>query len=267
MIDAHTHIFNEQVYDEYKARTKGRVEKALTIHYPRDFSREAEPNLSLDALLAFAESKPDLAVVASINFESDAQSQLKNLEELFKQKKIVGLKLYSGYQYLTAADPKVIPFAQLCASYAQPLIIHAGDVYDPKGKALLRYAHPLYIDELAVAVPACRIVIAHLGFPYLMEAANVISKNSNVYGDVSGTVDAIAGYDPQTMVSAYIADLRRMFAYYPDVQEKVIFGTDYGGENVAHHFFDEYVQVVESVFPASAHERVFSGLATELFKL
>ncbi|MEK7612858.1 MAG: amidohydrolase family protein [Patescibacteria group bacterium] len=268
MVDIHTHIFNEQSYADYKRRTGGRVEKALTIHYPKDFTQKSYPPFPFETLLEFAKDKSDLAVIASVDLEGEISPQIERFEKLFDEKKIVGLKLYPGYQHTFVSQPNAIASAQLCAKRKLPLTIHSGDVYDPLGNALLKYSDPLHVDELAVAVPGCRIIIAHFGFPHLLQTANIVSKNANVYTDISGTIDdsRVEG-SSAALVEQYCADLKRVFAYYPDVRHKVLFGTDYAGENISLHLFDEYVQTVENVFPQSLHARVFGDLAKELYTL
>jgi predicted TIM-barrel fold metal-dependent hydrolase len=265
MIDAHTHIFDEEVYRTYQARAKGGVEKALTFHIAPHGTTQYP---SLESVLEFAAQKPDLVVVASVDLGGDLQTQAAMLEKLFEEKKIVALKLYLGYQHVFASDPSIIMFANLCAKFKRPLILHAGDVHDPDHVALLRYAQPIHVDDLAVAVPDCTIVIAHFGFPYILETANVAAKNSNVYIDFSGTLNDL-GSEERNRVNqeAYIQDLTKAFSYYPAVRSKVLFGTDYGGENSDLRLFEEYVDLTEKLFSPEEKEWVFSGLAKKLFDL
>lgn len=68
-----------------------------------------------------------------------------------------------------------------------PVVIHTGDTYSEHG--ILKYAHPLNVDELAVANRDVTFVIAHIGDPWVMDCAEVIyKKNSNVYADLSGLI-------------------------------------------------------------------------------
>jgi predicted TIM-barrel fold metal-dependent hydrolase len=67
-----------------------------------------------------------------------------------------------------------------------PVMIHTGDIFSSKGK--LRFSHPLNIDEVAVDNPDLRIIICHLGNPWIQDCEEVIYKNKNVYADISGLV-------------------------------------------------------------------------------
>jgi predicted TIM-barrel fold metal-dependent hydrolase len=52
----------------------------------------------------------------------------------------------------------------------------------------VKYAHPLEVDEVAVDHRNVKLVICHLGNPWLVDAMEVVYKNPNVYADFSGLV-------------------------------------------------------------------------------
>lgn len=251
------------------------MHRAVVLHYPtlldNDVARQRPYPLA--ELLAFAESRPELLVVGSVTMEGDVTPQLAALERLFEQKKIVGLKLYLGYQHFYPSDERVARAARLCARWDKPLIFHTGDVYDPVRAALLKYAHPLAIDEVAAANPDTKIIVAHFGFPYLLETAMMAGQRANVYVDLSGTVDGSSASESQAdeseateeLTNQYIEDLRRVYAYFPEVRFKTLFGTDYGGEETDLHLVEPYFKVVDAVFMDAAKASVEGGLAARLF--
>lgn len=51
--------------------------------------------------------------------------------------------------------------------------------------APLRYAQPLVMDQVAIAFPELRIVMAHLGHPWQADCLAVVRKHPNVWADVS----------------------------------------------------------------------------------
>ena len=145
-------------------------------------------------------------------------------------------------------------------------MFHTGDVYDLKGKALLEYCHPKHIDKLAVEFPNCKIVIAHFGFPHHLETANIVSKNNNVFVDISGTIDQCdTEEERENLLNQYTQDLKRVYSYFPDVKFKTIFGTDYGGEDTSLNQVQPYIKLVENVFSKEEQESVFHGLAEKLY--
>lgn len=258
IIDIHTHIHNGQIYKDYSAKTKNKIAKILVM---------AERKTKLEDLLRFADTKNNLFIVGVVNIEKDIRTQLKILEKLFEAKKIFGIKLYPGYQYFYPSDKKIYPIAQLCQKYNKPLIFHSGDVYNPEGGALLKYAQSIYVDELAVKFPKCKIIISHFGFPYFLETATIVSKNENVYTDISGTIDneSFSEKEMRDMLNQYIQDLTRVFSYYPNIKSKVMFGTDYGGEDTPLKEVQPYIILVKRIFSKKEQDNVFYGLAKKLF--
>lgn len=258
IIDTHTHIYSEKTHREYFSKAK-KVAKALTLFYPLEKYR-------LEEILAFVETKKDLFLVGSIDMDGNVQQQIKTHEELFQNKKIYGIKLYPGYQLFFPSDKKVHPIAQLCQKYQRPLIFHSGDVYSPDNQALLKYSQSIHIDELAVKFPKCKIIISHFGFPAFLQTANIVSKNKNVYTDISGTLDqGDTKKEEKKMFKQYIKDLNRVFNYFPDIKEKIMFATDFGGEETPLSLINPYVNLVNKLFSGSQKHQVFSGLAENIF--
>ncbi len=265
--DIHTHIFDEQIYDDYFKKVGHRVDRVISIyHWLTEDKAGNQVAYELDELLALAQSKKNLFVIGAINIEKDIQKQLERLEDLLKNKKIVGIKMYPAYQYFYPSDELVHPVAELCQKYDKPLVFHSGDVFDMEGKAILKYSHPIHVDALAVAYPNCKIIIAHFGFPYNLETANVVSKNKNVYTDISGTIDVIDNKKQMKILrDQYIVDLKRACAYFPDVKKKTMFGTDYSGESTALDQVSGFIDVMNKLFSKEERESVSRALAQKLF--
>jgi len=259
IIDAHTHIDDEETYQSYFKKTVGRVDMAFTLHWFKD---------DLAGLSEFVDSKDNLKLIASLNMSDvrDIDRQLGYIHNLFERDKIVGVKIYPGYQHFYPSDTRVDNVAKLCMQYGKPLVIHTGDVNDNDGEAVLKYSHPFYVDELAIRFPELKIIAAHLGFPNLLECANVVDKNDNVYTDISGTmIDDLPPKIAIAQYKEYKRDLERILNYFPYIHDKIMFGTDYGGEDTPLNEIDFYIKIVKEVFPKDTHDSVFGGLAQELF--
>ena len=265
IIDCHTHIFNEKIYQGYLKRGGDRVDKILTIHdWDLTDKDEARPPTN-DEMIAFAKTKPGMSVIASVDMREDLSGQLRQLDAYFAAGDIVGLKLYPGYQAFYVSEPRIDAFADLCAKYKKPLTIHGGDVYDPNGTARLLFSHPIHVDELAVRHRDCTFVIAHFGFPYFAETANVVSKNPNVYTDISAALTDLPTAEAQALFDQFITDIKRAFAFYPDIRKKVMFGTDYAGEHTYLNQVEPYYRAIDALFADAEKSRALGGLAEELF--
>jgi MoaA/NifB/PqqE/SkfB family radical SAM enzyme len=69
----------------------------------------------------------------------------------------------------------------------------------------------------------------------------------------------------RSLTNEYAKDLSKVIAYFPEIKKKIMFGTDYGGEETPLDEIDAYIKVVKKVFPKELHSHVFNGLAQELY--
>lgn len=171
--------------------------------------------------------------------------------------RVYGLKLYVGYEHFYPSDSFLKPYIDLLVQYKRPLIFHSGDLYNKVSSAKLKYAHPLHIDDLASDVPDVKIIIAHVGYPWVLDAAQVCSKNENVFTDCSGFV--YGSFTAQD-VEAF-RYLWTVFSRYAPA-EKFLFGTDWPISDQA-----SYVSAIKEVIPDSFHELVFYKNTSRVFGL
>jgi len=94
-----------------------------------------------------------------------------------------GLKLGPNYQDFEPLGPAAFRVYAYAQQHGLPILFHQGT--SPIRMAPLRYAHPLVMDEIAIAFPELRIVMAHLGHPWQADTITVIRKHPNVWSDVS----------------------------------------------------------------------------------
>jgi uncharacterized protein len=148
------------------------------------------------------------------------KQEIDHLAHLYEQKKIVAVKFYTGYDHYYPAD--VNWELSLLEEVGCPVIFHSGDCLSSIKRAKLKYSHPLHIDEVAVDHPKMNFIIAHIGFPFVREAAEVCYKNDNVYTDISGFV--YGDFDQQNKVK-FSKVLNEFLEIAP--AHKLLFGTDY----------------------------------------
>ena len=69
-------------------------------------------------------------------------------------------------------------------SLGMPVIFHTGPQLACVTK--LEYAQPVLLDEVARELPDLRIVIAHMGSPWIHETILLLRKHQNVFAEISG---------------------------------------------------------------------------------
>lgn len=79
-------------------------------------------------------------------------------------------------------DPEFYPFYERVQELNLPILCHTGSC--PPG-TYMKYNKPMYVDTVAVDFPKIKIIMAHIGTPWEIEALFVAAKNKNVYVDIS----------------------------------------------------------------------------------
>lgn len=182
----------------------------------------ANPNRPSTAEVVRAiENVDNLGVVAGISYLHYKQRDLRELADFLQAGLVKGLKLYPGYEPFYPHDHRLQVVYELAEEFDVPVMIHSGDTFSPQGK--LKYAHPLEVDEVAVDHPDVKLVICHLGNPWLVDCMEVVYKNKNVYADFSGLVlgeftDAFEDYMEQQIAEVIL------YAGEPD---RFLYGSDW----------------------------------------
>jgi predicted TIM-barrel fold metal-dependent hydrolase len=149
--------------------------------------------------------------------------KLEELDADMASAKIRAVKLYIGYQHYYPDDDDCVPIYQLLMKHDMPVIFHTGDCVSTMAR--LKFSHPLTVDDLAFRFPDLKIVMAHMGNPWLWDAAEVIYKNENVHADLSGLITGLAeGYRDE--YRERLLDQLESAIYYCGA-DHLMFGTDY----------------------------------------
>lgn len=136
---------------------------------------------------------------------------------------VKGFKVWLGYRRVFAKDPVFAPLYDYAEEHGLPVLFHTGDTASSTGS--LVHAHPLTLDELANEREGLKIVVCHLGNPWIVDTAELLYKHENVFADMSGLVTGGGGY-----VKEYMRALARRISeavYYAGGADKLVFGTDY----------------------------------------
>lgn len=108
---------------------------------------------------------------------------LDEMEKCFLQDGFRGLKLAPIYQNYHPMDERMQPVYAFCEKRGIPILIHQGTTF-PR-RAPLKYALPIQVEDVALAYPELKIVVAHMGHPWVEDAVVLIRKQPNVFSDIS----------------------------------------------------------------------------------
>jgi predicted TIM-barrel fold metal-dependent hydrolase len=223
---------------------------------------ETDP-LGVQKTLELAQRIPGLHAIGVADPERTSREYLAQVSALLATGKVVALKAYLGYVHRFPADPGYRPYYELAEQYKLPFIFHTGDTYSPYAK--LKYAHPINIDEVAVDHPSVKFVLAHVGNPWMIDAAEVVYKNVNVWVDLSGLIlgDELALTDPENQQArAEVVERVQKAFRYAGRPNRFLYGSDW--PLVQMRVYRDFIQ---QAIPREYHEQVFVENSQLLFGL
>jgi predicted TIM-barrel fold metal-dependent hydrolase len=223
--------------------------------------------LGIAGILRLAPFVPGLHAIGAIDPTKNSPAHLQAVEEVLKSGKVRALKAYLGYIHQGPDSPAYVPYYELAATYKIPVVFHTGDTYSSKAK--VRFAHPLRVDDVAVDHPGVRFVLAHFGNPWLVDAAEVVYKNDNVWADLSGLIvgdEALfeghfAARRPIPEIASAISAVRDAIRY-TGKPDRFLYGSDWPLAPMA-----SYRKLVEAIVPAESRQAIFHDNARDLFGL
>jgi len=234
IIDTHAQLFTSDFIGAVKS---GAISGLDAMGYAFFFKKEPVDTISdMDA------AGVDISVVVAVDAETTAGYRIPNellaeevgkhpgrlvgfagvdphkggaaaeLERAIVELGLKGVKFICHLHELEPNHELYYPLYEVAQHHDVPVLHHTGTHYH-FGKRM-RYARPLYIDDVAVDFPELKLVIAHFGWPWCEEAIAVSMRHPNVFVNV-------AGWSPK-----YYPDV---FVRYADgiLSNKVLFGSDH----------------------------------------
>ncbi len=263
IIDVHTHINN---YHEDKVRSLEVCLDELTatmIANNVDYSlvltsyKVNEHRPSTRQVVEAIKGRKNLGVVAGISYLNYDHNDIIEISKYLEEGHIKALKFYPGYEPFYPNDKRLKLVYDMAIAYDVPVMFHSGDTYAPTGK--IKYSHPIHIDDLAVDYPELKIVICHVGNPWIKDCMEVVYKNKNVYADISGLVLG----DFSDKFEKYMKkEIEEMITYAGD-PNYLLYGTDWPISNMKSYLkFMDQLDLAED-----KKELIYWKNAAELFKL
>lgn len=266
-IDVHTHIddyygvgfsHKGRLADMKQCMSDAKIDKAIILQ-----DIDLEDPLTAAKLLDLIQNEPDLYMMATIVVTDRTADDLRELDALVKHDKVVGIKLYPGYEDFYPNDGICDPIYDICEQADVPVVFHTGDTLGSKVE--LDFAHPRHIDSLALTRPNLKIIMAHLGCPFFDDAMTLLTRHKNVYADLSGLT---LKFHNNNWVR-YAKDAVNKVIAWCEHDIKLLFGTDwFCNDDLSEYrtFMSDYVTFIKTlnVSPEGLN-RIFYKNAQALF--
>jgi len=157
---------------------------------------------------------------ASVNpHKEDAVKQLSYAIEKLGLK---GLKLDPGLQEFYPNDKKLAyPLYEITSQLKIPVIIHTGLSWETN--TMVKYSKPTFIEDIAYDFPELNIVIAHFGWPWVLDSVALALKYPNVF------IDTAAHYldTPKEFIEFVMTKQIPPKAIERSLRGKILFGSNY----------------------------------------
>lgn len=163
-----------------------------------------------DVFLGFGVVDPRLGALAA--------REVRRCKELG----LIGIgELNPARQHFFPHDHDVYPVWEAAEEAGLPVLFHGGYAAAGSGTpgglgVKLRYAQPIYLDDVAADFPDLNLICAHPSWPWESEALAVTLHKANVYMDLSGWAPKYMSAEVRQYVNSRI-------------QDKVLFGSDWPG--------------------------------------
>jgi predicted TIM-barrel fold metal-dependent hydrolase len=127
---------------------------------------------------------------------------------------LVGIAIAPSAQGFHPSHTNALKVYEAAAEHHLPMFISHGLGMTADSK--MEYARPYLLDEIAHQFPGLKIVVSHLGYPWVDEAVALLAKHDNVYADTSGLLGR-----PWVAYSALVT------ACQCQVMDRLLFGSDF----------------------------------------
>lgn len=143
----------------------------------------------------------------------------KGLTSLTEKLGLKGLVAYCSMAGFHPAHSQAMRYYEAVQEAGLPIFFHNGS-HALSAKAILEYAQPYLLDEVARAFPELKIVIGNMGVPFVEQTLSMVSKHENVYADL--TIRPGKTWQTYNIVVA---------AHERNVMHKLVFGSGFPASN------------------------------------
>jgi len=211
MVDCHTHINcaaeNVEAFGHLAAAET--VDVCIVLATADGPSREVNKKLS-EYVGKHKEKMVGFALVEPTKDKTD----VKNLSFITDKLGLKGTVLYCSSCGFHPAHSKAMSFYQSAQELGVPVFFHNEQVLEHE--AVLNYAQPYLLDEIAREFGALKIVIGTMGIPFVEQTLSMVAKHKNVYADL--TIRPSNVWQVYNMVAA---------AHEYGVMDKLLFGSGF----------------------------------------
>jgi uncharacterized protein len=142
-----------------------------------------EADIPNDSLASYARANSD-SVIAWAGVDPTRQNCLDQVKALAKQDVFAGLTVSPACQGFHPCHTRAMMLYELAQELRLPIYFLQGELLPHR--AVLPYADPAAIDEIARQFPHLNLIVSHLGFPWVEQTLALLAKHANIFSDTAG---------------------------------------------------------------------------------
>ncbi|MHC4483141.1 MAG: amidohydrolase family protein [Planctomycetota bacterium] len=211
IVDCHTHIncaASDVDASEHLAAAET-VDVCIVLAAAGESSEEANKRLS-----EYVNKHKEKMVGFALVEPTKDKTGVKNLTSVSNKLGLKGAVVYCSSCGFHPAHSRAMRFYESAEELGLPVFFHNGAPLGPG--AILDYAQPFLLDEIARQFPALKIVIGTMGAPFVDQALSMVAKHENVYADLT--------IKPSNVWQVYNIVVS---AYECGVMDKLLFGSGF----------------------------------------
>ncbi len=155
------------------------VDRAIVLGFKSCYLQSEIPNQFVADYVRQYSSK----MVGFAGIDPNERDWLEQLRVAQEELQLKGVTISPAMQDYHPSATHAMRLYEACVRRGMPVLFEQ-NYRSPAAK--MEYGRPLLLDEVAREFPDLRIIIGHMGYPWIEETLVLLSKHPNVYADIAG---------------------------------------------------------------------------------
>ena len=238
IVDCHMHALTKDEFNLYKKTSC--ADKHINIR-----------GLYIDEMLDpydFEEfiDNEDIYFLDSVDLEHVDEELEKIKKDLEVYPRILGIKIYLGYQKYYANDEKVFKVVEFASKNNLCVTFHCGEIYDENDESSYsEYSDASYIEDLAKKYPDVHFIASHINWPGFESVFKLCNDYPNIYTCFSGCNDGETKEERDKQNQDIANIINKYFKMYPATKKKLMYGTDFFAVSEDYSDVSSYIKIID----------------------
>ncbi len=174
--------------------------------------------ISNDYIHDYVDAHPD-RLIGFAGVDPTLPDCREKMQKYKNQMGFAGITVSPACQGFHPCDSRAMRVYEVAEELAMPVYFLYGEKLPPS--AVMNFSQTMLLDEVAQTFPSLKMIISHLGCPWVDQTFAILAKHENVFADMAGLIK-----------KPWQAYRTLNLAYEFGVIEKILFASDYPNHTV-----------------------------------